>query len=251
MPIPATFHNGKKTFTVLENNPEVMNALAKKLGLSPDLAFYDVYSLTDSGLLSIIPRPVHALLVILPLTPSWNTSRLVEDTPLSVYEGSGSDEPVIWFKQTIGHACGSIGLLHCLINGPTKPFILPDTTLSRLREQAIPLKMEERAKILYDDKEFEDAHQSVAEMGDTAAPSASEGDRLGQHFVAFVKGDDGHLWELEGSRKGPLDRGLLPHDEDALSENAIAKGIGRVIRMEEEAGGGDLRFSCIALAKVD
>ncbi|TGO07024.1 hypothetical protein BTUL_0345g00010 [Botrytis tulipae] len=120
MPIPATFHNGKKTFTVLENNPEVMNALAKKLGLSSDLVFYDVYSLTDPGLWSMIPRPVHALLVILPLTPSWNTSRLAEDTPPSVYEGSGRDEPVIWFKQTIGHACGSIGLLHCLINGPTK-----------------------------------------------------------------------------------------------------------------------------------
>ncbi|PQE16335.1 Ubiquitin carboxyl-terminal hydrolase isozyme L3 protein [Rutstroemia sp. NJR-2017a WRK4] len=251
MPIPATFHNGKKTFTVLENNPEVMNALAKKLGLSRDLAFYDVYSLTDPGLLSMIPRPVHALLVILPLTPSWNASRLAEDTPLSAYEGSGRDEPVIWFKQTIGHACGSIGLLHCLINGPTKEFILPNTTLSRLREQALPLKMEDRAQMLYDDKEFEDAHQSVAEMGDTAAPSASEGDRLGQHFVAFVKGDDGHLWELEGSRKGPLDRGLLADDEDVLSENAIAKGIGGVIRMEEEAGGGDLRFSCIALAKAD
>ncbi|KAF7907362.1 hypothetical protein EAE96_007233 [Botrytis aclada] len=251
MPIPATFHNGKKTFTVLENNPEVMNALAKKLGLSPDLAFYDVYSLSDPSLLSIIPRPVHALLVILPLTHSWKTSRLAEDTPLSVYEGSGRDEAVIWFKQTIGHACGSIGLLHCLVNGPTKEFILPDTTLFRLREQALPLKLEERARILYDDKEFEDAHQSVAEMGDTAAPSASEGDRLGQHFVAFVKGDDGHLWELEGSRKGPLDRGLLADDEDVLSEIAIAKGIGRVMRMEEEAGGGDLRFSCIALAKAD
>lgn len=236
---------------MVENNPEVMNALAKKLGLSPSLAFYDVYSLTDSGLWSMISRPVHALLVILPLTPSWNKSRLAEDTPLSVYEGSGRDEPVIWFKQTIGHACGSIGLLHCLINGPTKEFILPSTTLSRLREQALPLMMEERAKMLYDDKEFEDAHQSVAEMGDTAAPSASEGDKLGQHFVAFVKGDDGHLWELEGSRKGPLDRGLLADDEDLLSENAITKGIGRVIKMEDEASGGDLRFSCIALAKAN
>jgi ubiquitin carboxyl-terminal hydrolase L3 len=236
---------------IVENNPEVMNPLAKKLGLSPDLAFYDVYSLTDPGLLSMIPRPVYALLVILPLTPSWHASRLAEDTPLSAYEGSGPDEPVIWFNQTIGHACGSIGLLHCLINGPTKEFILPNTTLSRLREQALPLKMAERAQMLYDDKEFEDAHQSVAEMGDTAAPSAAEGDRLGQHFVAFVKGDDGHLWELEGSRKGPLDRGFLADDEDVLSPAAVANGIGRVIRMEEEAGGGDLRFSCIALAKAD
>ena len=32
--------------------------------------------------------------------------------------------------------------------------------------------------MLYDNKEFEIAHQSVAELGDTAAPSASEGDRF-------------------------------------------------------------------------
>lgn len=37
--------------------------------------------------------------------------------------------------------------------------------------------MNDRAQMLYDNKEFEVAHQSVAEVGDTKAPSASEGDR--------------------------------------------------------------------------
>jgi ubiquitin carboxyl-terminal hydrolase L3 len=41
-PIPVVFRDGKKTFTVLENNPEVMNTLASRLGLSPELQFYDV-----------------------------------------------------------------------------------------------------------------------------------------------------------------------------------------------------------------
>ena len=109
--------------------------------------------------------------------------------------------------------------------------------------------MNERAKLLYDSEELEAAHQGVAEMGDTAAPSAEQGDRLGQHFVAFVKGDEGRLWELEGSRKGPLDRGSLAEDEDVLSARALNLGLGRVMKMEEEASGGDLRFSCIALAK--
>jgi hypothetical protein len=52
---------------------------------------------------------------------------------------------------------------------------------------------------LYDDENFEVAHQSVARMGDTLPPDAEGGDWTG-HFVSFVKGDDGHLWELEGSR---------------------------------------------------
>ncbi|TVY27310.1 Ubiquitin carboxyl-terminal hydrolase isozyme L3 [Lachnellula hyalina] len=265
MPIPVQVINGQKTFTVLENNPEVMNALGFKLGLSPSLQFHDIYSLTDPTLLALIPRPVHALLVILPLTPAWHANRVAEDStypalssPPSISESiftsdynTGEDEQwggIVWFKQTIGHACGSIGLLHCAINGPARKYIEKGSTLEKLREQALPLGVAERAQMLYDDLDFETAHQSVAEMGDTAAPSAEAGDKLGQHFVTFVKGDDGKLWELEGSRKGPLFRGMLADDEDVLSERGLALGLGRVIEMEKASGGGDLRFSAIALA---
>jgi ubiquitin carboxyl-terminal hydrolase L3 len=67
-----------------------MNSLAAKLGLSKDLAFYDVYSLSDTELLSLIPRPVYALLVIIPLTPSWNAFRVAEDAEKGDYAGSGA-----------------------------------------------------------------------------------------------------------------------------------------------------------------
>lgn len=52
-------------------------------------------------------------------------------------------------------------------------------------------------------------------------------------------------------KKGPLDRGALAEDEDVLSPRAIELGIGRVIRMENDSGGSDLRFSCIALAHAE
>jgi ubiquitin carboxyl-terminal hydrolase L3 len=225
-----------------------MNALASKLGLSKDLQFYDVYSLDDPELLSHIPRPAYALLVILPLTSAWDRDRQAEDSATADYDGSGAQEPVIWFKQTIHHACGSIGMLHCAINGPASRFILPGTPLEELRAAAIPLTREARAQMLYDSQAFEDAHGSVAALGDTLPVSAEEGDRLGQHFVTFVKADDGHLWELEGSRKGPLDRGVLRDDEDVLSPRALDLGLRRVMAIEQAAGGRDLRFSCIALA---
>jgi len=54
---------------------------------------------------------------------------------------------------------------------------------------------------------------------------------------------------LEGNRKGPLDRGILGDEEDPLSERAIKLGLGRVIELEKENGGKNLRFSCIALAR--
>ncbi len=231
-----------------------MNALAKKMGLSDDLTFYDVYSLDEQELLAHIPRPVYALLVIVPLTPAWKKDREEENErlgdPAKYYRGGpagAGEEPIIWFKQTIGDACGSYGLLHSAINGATSKFILPGSTLERLRSDAIPLPGEERAKMLYENEAFEDAHQSVAGLGDTAQPDIGSGEHTGQHFVAYVKAN-GHLWELEGSRNGPLERGKLGADEDVLSPRALELGLKRIIKLDSDAGGQDPRFSCIALA---
>jgi ubiquitin carboxyl-terminal hydrolase L3 len=98
--------------------------------------------------------------------------------------------------------------------------------------------------VLYHDAAFEAAHRSVELQGDT--PSAA--DRVGGHFIAYVKAE-GRLWELEGSRKGPLDRGALAEDEDVLSPRALELGIKRIVKLDQEDGGNNLLFSCTALAK--
>ena len=68
------------------------------------------------------------------------------------------------------------------------------------------------------------------------------------HYVCFVKNDDGHLWELDGRRKGPLDRGSLGAEDDVLSPKALDLGVRSFLKREAEAGGGELRFSLIVLA---
>lgn len=221
-----------------------MNQLGSKLGMSSDLAFYDIWSLDDPDLLSLIPRPVLALLVIIPFTPAWGKDRDDEDADKEYYKGSGPDEAVIWFQQTIGNACGSIGLLHCTLNGDAAHHVIPGSDLDKIRQAALPLKMEERANMLYNNMTFEKAHKSCEQLGDTA-PTNEE--HRGQHFVSFVKAK-GRLWELEGVRKGPIDRGSLEDDEDCLSPKALGLGFKRVVELEKEAG-GDLRFSCIALSR--
>jgi ubiquitin carboxyl-terminal hydrolase L3 len=47
-----------------------MTELAHNLGISSELTFHDVLSLTDPDLLAFIPRPCLALIVIIPLTPA-------------------------------------------------------------------------------------------------------------------------------------------------------------------------------------
>jgi len=222
-----------------------MNKLSAKLGLSSELEFYDVYSLDEPELLAHIPRPALALLVIIPLTPAWDRARKAEDASKEPYAGSGPDEPVIWFKQTIGHACGSIGLLHSVFNGPAVNFIKPDSDLATIRSLAIPLDMTKRAEMLYNSEPFERAHKSVEFAGDSEADPT--GEREGGHFVSFVK-SGGKLWELEGSRNGPLERGSLSDEEDVLSPRALEMGIKRIMELNAGEGGESLSFSCIALA---
>lgn len=100
-----------------------MTDLVHKLGLSSDLSWHDVYSLDDPSLLAFVPRPVHALLLVFPVSQAYEKSRGEEDGPLPDYSGSGLDEEVLWFKQTIGNACGLMGLLHSVTNGMTREFI--------------------------------------------------------------------------------------------------------------------------------
>jgi hypothetical protein len=148
--------------------------------------------------------------------------RTTEDVPKEEYNGSGHKEPVVWFRQTIRNACGLIGLLHCVCSGPAADTVTSESDLDRLLKAVVPLKPAERADLLYESKVLESAHQSAAVKGDTGAPGAEV--RLGLHYVAFVKGRYDHLWELDGGRKGPLDKGLLGKSDDVLSEEGVGTG---------------------------
>ena len=119
--------------------------------------------------------------------------------------------------------------------------------MAKLLNDAIPLKPSERADLLYESEALESAHQTAASGGDTAAPSAD--DKVDLHYVCFVKSEKNHLWEMDGRRKGPIDRGELSADEDVLSDKALDLGVRSFLKREAEAGGGDLRFSLIVLAE--
>lgn len=232
----------RPAFIPLEANPELMTTLIHKLGLSNTLQIHDVFSLTDPEMLAFIPRPALALLMVFPVSAAYESARLAEDSLLEEYQGKGPQEPVLWFPQTIRNACGLMGLLHAAANGPARQLVEEGSTLDKIIKDATPLDPIGRAKLLETNSDLANAHKSAATQGDTAAPAAT--DDVDLHYVCFVKTEDGGLWELDGRRKGPLKRGQLEKDEDVLSQTALTLGPLKFL----ERGGGDLRFSCVALA---
>lgn len=116
--------------------------------------------------------------------------------------------------------------------------------LNTLLEKAEPLDPGARAQLLEKTPALATAHREAASQGATEAPQAQ--DNVDLHYVSFVRGTDGTLWELDGRRKGPLARGQLDEGEDVLSEKALTWGPLKFLERE----GADLRFSAVALAQA-
>lgn len=110
----------------------------------------------------------------------------------------------------------------------------------------MPLGPGARADLLYNSQALESAHQSAASQGQSSAPGAE--DDVDLHYVCFVKDKKNHLWEMDGRRKGPLDRGQLAANEDVLSEKALDLGVRKFLAREAASGAGEMRFSLITLA---
>ncbi|TDL26751.1 peptidase C12, ubiquitin carboxyl-terminal hydrolase 1 [Rickenella mellea] len=243
----------------LESNPEVLNKWAKSAGLitSQDI-FQDIYGL-DPELLGMVPQPVKAVVLLFPLTDALKAKNEEEDSKFVKKELEEVDPTIIWIPQKIDNACGTIGLLHSLINSRTT--ISPSDgspdgppSLADFIERCKEITPEERAGLLVDPKSrfaslFAKIHADAATSGQSAVPTNLD---TNLHFTCFVmapsvesresnvKGAGGHrLIELDGRRKGPLDRGPC---EDLLKDAA------EFIKTYYISQSTDIQFNMMALA---
>ncbi|RYY84695.1 hypothetical protein EON63_08690 [archaeon] len=104
-----------KQWFPLESNPSVMNAYMEKLGLdTSNFNFHDVFS-TEDWALDMVPKPVLGVLLLFPISESSEAHRREEDARIQ-REGQMVSPKVYYMKQTIGNACGTVGLLHSVGN---------------------------------------------------------------------------------------------------------------------------------------
>lgn len=245
IPRADTTPQGKKLFIPLENNPEVLNSLARDLGMSDMLNFYDVLSLDMEYLRTDFHAVVLALIFLVPSPVYWAVRAedgIGQADDELTYDQTG-DDPVMWFRQTIGNACGSMAVIHALANVRSGQHLRVEEKLHLLLTRAKPLKPKERADVLYKSRVLEKAHQKAARDGSSRAPPAGV-EHVGYHFITFVRGKDDHLWELEGGSDGPVDRGPLSETSDMVSQEALEMGVRRYLKHAD----GNTEFSIVALA---
>lgn len=109
------------------------------------------------------------------------------------------------------------------------------------------LSPHQRSSYLENSVELERVYREVAVQGISRVPENAE-DEVDYHFVCFVKSHrNGHLYELDGDRKGPIDRGLvLASEEDVLASGGLS-----VVREYIDREKGNCAFGLMALVKRD
>ncbi|KAI0763786.1 cysteine proteinase [Trametes elegans] len=231
----------------LESNPEVLTQWAVKAGLVESQAhFEDIYGL-DNDLLGMVTQPVKAVILLFPITDAYEQKRREEDARL-IAEGQPRIDPtVFWMKQTISNACGTMALLHALINSDVT--FAPESPIEKFIDICKDKTPEERAKILETTPLFANIHADAASGGQTAVPTDLDTDL---HFTCFVQApappareqgtpvapDGMRVIELDGRRIGPIDRG---QSADFL------KDVAKFVRTTYVAHTASVNFSMIAL----
>ncbi|XP_074601988.1 ubiquitin carboxyl-terminal hydrolase isoform X3 [Brevipalpus obovatus] len=215
----------------LESNPDVMNKYIESLGIKSDWKFVDVFGFDDE-LLQMVPKPVHAMLLLYPCE--------IEDPPAP---GTG-DEPskvdssnVYYIRQVIRNACGAIAILHAVANNADKISFQPDSPMKAFIDKTKDLSPEQKAEVMMDSTELSEAHHECAKDGQTQAPDADASIDL--HFVALVH-RNGNLYELDGRKSGPVIHGKT-------SEESFLEDAAKVCKRFMEKNPVCMRFSAIAL----
>lgn len=106
----------------LESNPSMLTEFAKKIGLGDELVFSDCMGL-DEALLCMVPRPCYAVIFLFPCSKMYQAQG--ERTP-----ASPDVSPNVYFmQQFVSNACGSIAVIHTLLNNRSNITLTPGMTL--------------------------------------------------------------------------------------------------------------------------
>ena len=222
----------------LESNPDVINRYIKALGVDTDnWQFVDVYGL-DDDLLEMVPRPACAILLLFPITSTYEKNRIEEEERVSG-EGQFVSSHIYFMKQTISNACGTLGVIHAIANN--MELLQCEGLLKAFIEQSKDLSLSEKAHMLQMDSAITSCHDNSALEGQTTAPSREESVNL--HFIALVQ-KDGYLYELDGRRPFPINHG--PSNEESFLKDAA-----KVCKKFMELASESLQFNVVALAKVN
>lgn len=105
--------------------------------------------------MSFLPQPVKALVFLFPVTENNEAQRKKEDEALSA-SPPATPEKLFFMKQFVQNSCGTMALLHAVLNLLDDVTLKDGSALKNFYEAAKPLSPQERGKLLSEDKQLID-----------------------------------------------------------------------------------------------
>eukprot|EP01056_Protomagalhaensia_sp_Gyna25_P002130 Protomagalhaensia_sp_Gyna_25__2129@NODE_2150_length_1257_cov_572_340722_g1776_i0_p1_GENE_NODE_2150_length_1257_cov_572_340722_g1776_i0NODE_2150_length_1257_cov_572_340722_g1776_i0_p1_ORF_typecomplete_len228_score51_40Peptidase_C12/PF01088_21/1_9e51Josephin/PF02099_17/0_00038DUF3386/PF11866_8/0_036_NODE_2150_length_1257_cov_572_340722_g1776_i074757 len=218
----------------LESNPDVFKQYVEKLEGPTDLEFHDLVAFEDWAL-DLLPGPLLAVIFVLPLTTEM----------LRRYQDEGLKSKIqnetegVWFvRQTVPNACGTVAVLHTLMNlrgVDGKHNFSAEGALGTLEKAMKGKTAVERAQVLEKEKSVENVHRSMEHSGVTVNVKED----VIEHFIAFVP-IKGQLYELDGRLDGPMCHG-------ATTADTFLKDLSQVISQIMAYDSNTHNFSALAV----
>ena len=151
-----------------------------------------------------------------PITEAVRSSEAEERERIN-NDGQIVDDSIFFTNQTVGNACGTVGIIHAVANAIATrgaDQVEVEGWFAGFLEQCKGKTPMERADILEESEELDEAHQESAA---DASNSSSADANLNNHFITFVAAG-GCLYELDGRKPWPVNHG--PSSPDTLLADA-------------------------------
>ena len=146
--IPGTIERGKglPQWAPLESNPSSFTQFAQAIGMASKTQFHDCWGL-EKDLLAMVPQPALAVILLFPFEGE------IEKAQTDANERLSAGPDCFFIRQHIGNACGSIAVMHALLNCDGVS-LKPHSLLAKFKTLGSALTPDDRGYLLGGWKEF-------------------------------------------------------------------------------------------------
>merc|ERR1711972_260150 len=133
----------------------------------------------------MVPQPCVALTLLYQTTDNLKQAKRDQKLALET-NGQIVDPGIIYLRQYVGNACGTIASIHSLMNVAERMGgISPETPVSKFMDSIKGKTPNEAGMMLADASDIHAASEGAAVGGQTAAPEADA--KVGAHFIVFIE----------------------------------------------------------------